>query len=472
MKSFSHPKSFPLIILGLILVFGCKKVDSPGNNPPNNQPPAITPVGTPVGDSVTKTIDANGGSINSDDGRMQLTIPAGALSASTDISIQSVTDETPGGIGLSYHLMPDGTTFSKPVTLTFHYTKEDVNGTHPYLLYIAYQDKTLAWKADFKKRNVDTVAKTVSLDISHFSIWTMGDRIVLNAYPYVVSEGETSALSVVISDPGDNAGSGVGVGGDDLPSLPVATPLPNDAVSNWKVNGVAGGNSNDGTVSGSGSIATYTAPHPINDERTVQVSAELNYQITYWNNGRAVSSVNRLILFKDITLQASNFEYHLHVEFDRTFYSTTVNTEYSDIADMDITIHGNDITISPATNRAASIIPASTQEGLCTNTYLAGPNGRINITNAIGFVGTYVGDDPNYKNKKVFDIQLAEDGCYDIGWDFSCPPNSGGLSTHIDPKALNSFSEEISFILQKSDSTITYNPNDQEKTVYKLTHTN
>jgi len=139
---------------------------------------------------------------------------------------------------------------------------------------------------------------------------------------------------------------------------------------------------------------------------------------------------------------------------------------------MDITIHGNDMTISPATNRAASIIPASTQEGLCTNTYLAGPNGRINITNAIGFVGTYVGDDSNYKNKKVFDIQLAEDGCYDIGWDFSCPPNSGGLSTHIDPKALNSFSEEISFILQKSDSTITYNPNDQEKTVYKLTHTN
>ena len=170
-----------MFILAALPISSCKKSDSPDNLP--DRPAAVTPVGTPIGNPDTKTIGTTGGSIKSTDGRIELIFPAGALTANTTISIQPVTNTCPGGIGISYHLMPDGATFSKPVNLIYHYSKEEVNGTLPYLLYIAYQDNAMQWKADFKKRNVDTAAKTVTLGITHFSIWSMGDRLNLLCTP-------------------------------------------------------------------------------------------------------------------------------------------------------------------------------------------------------------------------------------------------------------------------------------------------
>src|SRR6185369_15766210 len=187
MLPFSRVNMFAVLLCGLILFVGCKKTDSSNNNNNNNNnnnsnlPPAVTPVGVPVDDPVTKTIGASGGSIISGDGIVELNIPAGALSSNTEISIQPVTNEAPGGIGLSYHLMPDGTKFSTPAKLIFHYTDHDISGSVPYLLYIAYQDSANIWRADYINRNVDTVAKTASLDISHFSIWSAGEFLVLKA---------------------------------------------------------------------------------------------------------------------------------------------------------------------------------------------------------------------------------------------------------------------------------------------------
>src|SRR4029077_9305436 len=96
---------------------------------------------------------------------------------------------------------PDGTKFNIPSKLTFHYTDENVNGTNPYLLYIAFQDDSMMWKADFKKRDVDTAAKTVSLDISHFSIWSVGDNLRITANPDAVQADRTSAIEVFESIP-------------------------------------------------------------------------------------------------------------------------------------------------------------------------------------------------------------------------------------------------------------------------------
>jgi len=62
-------------------------------------------------------------------------------------------------------------------TLTFLH-EGNVNGTHPYLLYIAYQDKTLAWKAD-SKNECRYCCKTVSLE-SVISVFDEGrqDRLM------------------------------------------------------------------------------------------------------------------------------------------------------------------------------------------------------------------------------------------------------------------------------------------------------
>jgi hypothetical protein len=445
-----------LLLSLFILVYSCKKKDAADNNPSTNPPAAVTPVGTPVGNPVSKNIGSAGGALVSPDGKLELTIPSGALSNTTSISIQPVTNEAPGGLGLSYHLMPDGTKFNKAVTLTYHYTDKDVNGTLPYLLYIAYQDSSFQWKADFKKRNVDTIAKTVSLGITHFSVWSIGDRLNMFARPDELHENETSQITVELSDPPQDVSNP-----DDLPPLPQSSRLADNAVSNWKVNGQLNGNSQNGTINGTGSSVSYKAPASVATNRTVQVSAELKYSIVVFNNGNAVSSVNKLILFTNITLLTNKFEFHLQIEYTKTFLNT-VNSVYIDKADMDITVNNSNVTISNITNTIPSITPSSLSIGACTYTYLIGTIGVLNIKGGSGYVGT----DPN--NRKIFGVQLSETDCQEAGFDLSCP-SSSGLSQHVNPFSIPAgYIGEI-FILKDSAQTKTYDPNGQEKTIFKLT---
>lgn len=309
------------------------KKDAP--DPPVNTPPAaVTPVGTPVDNPVGKVIGSSGGSLVSADGKLELNIPAGALVNNTNISIQPVTNETPGGIGLSYHLMPDGIKFAKPVTLVYHYTDGEINGTLPYLLCIAYQDSLFQWKADFKKRNVDTISKTVSLGISHFSIWSIGARLIITATSEELYENETSTLRTLVQSPPEQAS----VSDDDLPPLPSTSLLPANIVSNWKVNGQLNGNSQNGMITGGGSEVSYKAPSAIERERTVQVSAEVKYEIVLYNNGRVVSSINKLILFKDISLLPSEFEYSIETEFADSAITGWKGQIYRDKASFDLNI--------------------------------------------------------------------------------------------------------------------------------------
>jgi hypothetical protein len=208
---------YPLFFILLIVLFliSCVKTDPnsilnnlPGGPGGNDVTPAFTNVGTPVGDPVTKTIGAAGGTIASGDGRMQLTIPAGALSVSTDITIQPVTNECPGGIGLAYDMLPNGTKFAKPATLVFHYTDEELDSTEPYFLFVAYQDSLYEWLADIVYRDVDISANTVTLDINHFTQRAVGSKARLLTNPSSVRSGETSfAQAVDLIEPSPQKGA-------------------------------------------------------------------------------------------------------------------------------------------------------------------------------------------------------------------------------------------------------------------------
>lgn len=377
-----------LFILILTVLFSsCKKSDSSDQLP--DRQPAVTPVGTPVGTADTKTIGTAGGSIKSTDGRIELVFPSGALNANTTISIQPVTNTSPGGIGLSYHLMPDGITFTKPVNLIYHYTNDEVNGTLPYLLYIAYQDNAMQWKADFKKRNVDTTARTVTLGITHFSIWSMGDRLNLFCNPSLeeLHENETREISAALVDPSQPSD-------DDLPPLPTVTPLPASALSNWKVNGQSGTSTN-GTITPHENKATYKAPSNIPQRRTVQISVELKYTIVLYNNGNVVSSVNKLILFKDLKLLPSVYEFKVKIDFRDKGVAGFLGQEYRDQATFDLAIsktrdaNGFDKfdaiatnivnyapTVTPLTQTYPTPIPGST----FTYNWTADGIGQCNIT--------------------------------------------------------------------------------------------
>jgi hypothetical protein len=368
----------------VVLLYGCNKTDSA---PPvvtlPNLPPAITLVGTALGNPVTKTIGPGGGTLMSADGRVELSFPANALLANTDISIQPVTNTAPGGAGVSYHLMPDGATFSVPVSLTFHYSAADENGTFPLLFYIAFQDSTGVWQADFKNRTVDTVAKTASLSISHFSFWSLGSNLYLFPFPPQVSESEKSELGViVVNDEGNPTPNGAGE--FSLSALPPVTPIPNSAVSNWAINGTTGGNAQNGTVSGTESTETYTAPAKIDKERTVQASGSISYGIKGWNKGRQVLQTTKFILFTNIVLQPRKLSFKVDVLVQMVNTSGVYGDLYSDGASFQVDLDHGTVTVSHFSNQVPNVTPPSGSYGLTEATWINDGTGLVNITQGLG----------------------------------------------------------------------------------------
>jgi len=415
-----------LIVIATINLLSCKKSDSTDKLP--ERPAAVTPIGTPVGNADTKTISTSGGSIKSTDGRIELVFPAGALNTNTNISIQPVTNTSPGGIGLSYHLMPEGITFNKPVNLIYHYSKEEVNGTLPYLLYIAYQDSARHWKADFKKRNVDTTASTVTLGITHFSIWSMGDRVNLFYTPAIseVHENETREFRVVLNDPSQSSD-------DDLPALPTATELPANTLSNWKINGRNDISAN-GTITPTGNKGIYKAPANIPQRRPVQISVEVEYTIVLYNNGNVVSSINKLVLFSDLTLLPSIYEFKVGIDYRDKGVAGYLGQEYRDVATFDLkiskTIDANGLpkydatatnivnytpTVTPLTQTYPTIIPGSTY----TYNWTADGIGQTNIT------GVKVASDGD----STVDLEFIHAGTLSPGgtWSSTNPDLSGTI---------------------------------------------
>lgn len=394
MFSNFSPRPVMLLPLCLFASIACKKGSSPSLGSGSDNPvPAITAVGTPVGSPVTKNVDASGGSLASPDGKLVLSIPAGALSASTAISIQPVTNTAPGGIGSAYQLLPEGTKFNKAVTITFHYTDSDANGSLPYFLYIAYQDSANAWEADLKQRNLDTVAKTVSITSTHFSIWSAFVDIDLTSGQDVYHESEGSYFEVrEILKHGTKQADGSG-GDDDLYSLPIAANLPDDVVSNWSLNGSGPNTLAFGNITGSGAHVTYKAPAIIDNKSTVQVSVEVKFKETIfsYSSGKQVASFNKLILYHSIDLIPNALDYTLTMEIGDSQLSSSTDTygyHYSDHAIMDLTIDPNVIGYNVSVSNIQNFPPDySFTSGTTCNMVSVYPDpiGELNIVSGRGW---------------------------------------------------------------------------------------
>src|SRR5262245_2967377 len=81
------------------------------------EPPDSTEIGGPDGTPVSAEIGPAGGRIKSDDGRIELIFPAGALPQTLTITIQPTTNPMPNGTGKAYQFGPSRTHFNKPVQL-------------------------------------------------------------------------------------------------------------------------------------------------------------------------------------------------------------------------------------------------------------------------------------------------------------------------------------------------------------------
>ena len=120
-----------------------------------------------------------GGTVTSEDGKLTLEIPAGALSSENTITVKKlalsdIPSEFEGLEGDAYEFGPDGLTFDVPVTLTFE-SSEDVvaanGGVGGSLTFLISNGEAELFVLDELENEIDGVAGTVivSGEMSHFS---------------------------------------------------------------------------------------------------------------------------------------------------------------------------------------------------------------------------------------------------------------------------------------------------------------
>jgi hypothetical protein len=337
----------PLLALS-ILFFSVTGYGQPGSGTENSDSLAIktvrlpksTAIGANDGKPVSKEIGSNGGTIISDDGRIELVFREGALKAKKVISIQPIVNVIPHGNGKGYRLEPSGTHFDKPVQLLFHYTDDEANICAAPLHFMGVQTGDGKWEySDYS--SWDSTTKTLKGFISHFSAVIDGNLMELSSTERTVKVGESFSMELSIAN----------LSGDDLPPLPL--PHPNRSF-NWYVKG------NIGSIKKSGHFATYTAPQFLMkgmpeiilkvDETTISEVVK-RFKI---GKQRTTQTLTESVT-KTTNLGTFSCKVHLYDEYNITIvyqgpYFLRCGAELSDISTFDIKITTDNLEISNVHN--------------------------------------------------------------------------------------------------------------------------
>lgn len=258
-----------LALVGLLAFIACgddstAPVDDDGGGNNNPEPQATAP-GTPNGAATNAIIGAAGGTLSSSDGSFSIDIPAGALASDTDITIQPITNTAWGGIGGGYRLTPDGLTFAVPVDLVFAVAPQDLAGSHPDFLDVAFQTSEGFWQI-VETFAYDDAAGTFTVSTTHFTDYSLIQGLQIRPPTANVGTGGTVDLAVKYCFEEVIGGVIIAYNCD--------TPNP-ATYSNWSVNGIVGGNSAVGRVVSTGpSTARYTAPASVPQNNPVAVSVQ------------------------------------------------------------------------------------------------------------------------------------------------------------------------------------------------------
>jgi hypothetical protein len=184
-----------LLVFGLLLsLLACKSTTDPVD--PLDETGKPTEVGQPLGPATSQSIGPAGGTLRTADGKLTLTIPAGALSQETRITARPVENKAPNGVGTGYEFGPDGTQFAKPVTLTYHYTDDELLGATPEALAVAFQNTDRIWMLA-RSATVNRPARTITTTITHFSWWSLVTEFRLDPEQDTLYIGQTKTLKLM-----------------------------------------------------------------------------------------------------------------------------------------------------------------------------------------------------------------------------------------------------------------------------------
>lgn len=192
-------KELPIACLmaGLLILAGCTKSGNNSGDMGTDEPyiPMTYSAGTPEGAVVQKSIGPAGGTIASADGTISLSIPAGAVAAPTNFSIQPISNTVPLGAGPSFRLLPGDVTFSQPATITITYKDEMLDGREEEALDIAYQDNTGTWKA-LNKTIQDTTKHTLTVQTTRLHDYSITGYFLLRPLQTTLMAGESTRILV------------------------------------------------------------------------------------------------------------------------------------------------------------------------------------------------------------------------------------------------------------------------------------
>ena len=241
---------------------------------------AKTDAGEPIGVASSRRIGPEGGSISSPDGRFTVTIPPGAIVKPLDVSIQPITDKSPGGLGHGYRVAPDGVIFDVPVTVRFTFDDRDWPGELPDDMDIAFQANDGTWQT-FNSTMRDQTSRSVTVSTTHFTDYTAVYPWTLVPNKAKVHVREKIALALYYCGKRRSAI-------DKLLSLSEEC-VPQDGrhnVYNWSVNGVDGGNAVVGTAYLGNQDAvtggTYVAPAKKPNPSEVVVRGDVIFLVNYY----------------------------------------------------------------------------------------------------------------------------------------------------------------------------------------------
>jgi hypothetical protein len=405
-------KKFLVAIIILLILFvgqSCKKSSSQAstnNNYTNDTTPLITSVGTPVGSPASKTIDASGGTIISPDGVLKLIIPAGALSAATNISIQPVTNEIPIALYKGYSLTPNGQQFQTPVTLEFHYNDLDMDTVDPGGLTVAYQIADQSWEA-FTDVTIDTIKKTVSVQSTHFTIFDLLPNIRIYPEQAIVPVGKQLSIFEQIhwdANPNSRIPSFVRLTDNwENTTGHIATPTSEPV---WAVNNIAGGSPTYGIIVpqlSSTLPAIYKAPSKVPSPSTV------------WVTSTEQVGSSKIILRSKITI-VDGSGYHVKMSFQTEDSEGGSYFNWKDEGSFDVIISGNTGLVQNITNPNANI-ELDSNTSTCITTLAVPPVGPINIVADSSSVFIVPGS-----NVSVFFNALSRNNYIrDAVWSAQCP---------------------------------------------------
>ncbi len=334
--------------------------------------PAITAIGKPDGKIKEMKIGKEGGSFTSSDGKITLIIPQGAVSKKTTFSIQPITNLMPNGNGLAYRLEPSGIQFQKPVQLVFHYDEEESKDSMQLLMGIAMQDDKGLWYS-LQNFTLDTVPKTLSGNIKHFSDWGKFDKIKISPVYKKLKVKKNLGLEIVLIAEETASDSG-----DDLMNL-TRRKIPWKAT--WAANDIANGNATEGKiVITSKSSIKYTAPATEPPKNPVAVTAELTGIVYRTRINGVVTTFEKLILESNILIYDNAYEVKMISSNDASAGSVFGNVTYKDTGSFVVSIKGKEAKIIEKVNKNTP--DKLDYEGKCEIKQLKPGSGNIHIIGA------------------------------------------------------------------------------------------